>query len=368
MTKENDFLVKKTDNMNKNNVTIYDIAREAGASPATVSRVLNHSKHPIKPEMRERIMETSRRLGYIPNLQARSLKNQTSTTIGIIIPSIENPFYPSIVRGIEDEIVSRNYHMMLSSCDRDVQRTNYSIENMLAVNIQGIISIYMDDVPDALMKLVDRGGLSLNVVSNDVCLPGTHTVLADKEAECAVAVEHLLSLGHRRIALLLDKLDNSIRRKRLSGFQKALQAAGVAYEPEYTYIFGKNVPDTSDQVAVKGYLLMKALLAHTPEVTAIVCMNDTMALGVLKAVREAGRKVPEDYSLISFDGLEFSDSVHPALTTVGLDKYQWGRKLSQYYFQLQENPDLKDTVAREKDVLVASRLLVRQSTRRLESS
>lgn len=368
ITKETDFLFEKSVNMNKNNVTIYDIAREAGASPATVSRVLNNSKHPIKPEMRERIMETSRRLGYIPNLQARSLKNQTSTTIGIIIPSIENPFYPSIVRGIEDEIVSRNYHMMLSSCDRDVHRTNYSIENMLAVNIQGIISIYMDEVPDALLKLVDRGGLSLNVVSNDVCLPGTHTILVDKEAECALAVEHLLKLGHRRIALLLDKLDNSIRRKRLSGFQKTLQKAGVSYEPEYTYIFGRDVQDASSQAAVKGYLLTKAMLQRTPDATAVVCMNDNMALGVLKAVREAGKKVPQDYSLISFDDLEFADSVHPALTTVGLDKYQWGRKLAQYYFRLLETPELKNTAVWEKDVLVASRLLVRQSTRRMESS
>ncbi len=366
MTKEMDFLFGKLDNMNKNNVTIYDIAREAGASPATVSRVLNHSKHPIKQEMRERILETSQRMGYIPNLQARSLKNQTSTTIGIIIPSIENPFYPSIVRGIEDEIVSRNYHMMLSSCDRDVQRTNYSIENMLAVNIQGIISIYMDEVPDALLKLVDRGGMSLNVVSNNVCLPRTHTVIVDKEAECMLAVNHLLQLGHRRIALILDKLDNSIRQKRLSGFQKALKEAGVPYNPAYTYILGKDIPDAPDHVAVKGYLLTKAMLERTPEVTAIVCMNDIMALGVLKAIREVGKKVPEDYSLVSFDDLDFSDSVHPALTTVGLDKYQWGRKLAKYYFRLLEHAECKDTIEKEVDVLVASRLIARQSTRRVE--
>lgn len=363
MTKETDFLLRKTDNMNKNNITIYDIAREVGASPATVSRVLNHSKHPIKQELRERILETSRRLGYIPNLQARSLKNQTSTTIGIIIPSIENPFYPSIVRGIEDEIVSRNCHMMLSSCDHDIERTNYSIENMLAVNIQGIISIYMDDAPEALLKLVDRGGMSLNVVSNDVCLPNTHTIIVDKEAECALAVEYLLKLGHRKIALILDKLDNSIRMKRLSGFKKTLYAAGVPYEQKYTYVFGREAQVPTDQMSVRGYFLTKAMLANTPEVTAVVCMNDIMALGVLRAMREAGKRVPEDYSLISFDGLDFSDSVYPALTTVALDKYNWGRKLAQYYFQLQETPQHKNTVVRESDVLVASRLVIRQSTK-----
>ena len=130
--------------MNKDKVTIRDVARVADVSPATVSRVLNNSDHPVKMEVRERILLASKQLGYIPNLQARNLKSRKSTSIGIIIPSIANPFYPSIVRGIEDEIVSRNYHMIISSCDRNMDRTNYSIENMLAVNVQGIISIYMD--------------------------------------------------------------------------------------------------------------------------------------------------------------------------------------------------------------------------------
>ena len=142
--------------MNKDKVTIHDVARAANVSPATVSRVLNNSDHPVKPELKEKILLASKQLGYIPNLQARNLKSKKSTSIGIIIPSIANPFYPSIVRGIEDEIVSRNYHMSISSCDRDKERINYSIENMLAVNVQGIISIYIDEIPEAMFRLVKR--------------------------------------------------------------------------------------------------------------------------------------------------------------------------------------------------------------------
>ncbi len=350
--------------MNKSNVTIYDIAREAGASPATVSRVLNHSTHPVKPEMREKIMEVSRALGYIPNLQARSLKNQTSTSIGIIIPSIENPFYPSIVRGIEDEIVSRNYHMIISSCDRDMERTNYSIENMLAVNVQGIISIYMDETPKGLRKLVDRGGVALNVVANGVCQPNMHTILVNKVAECELAVNHMLELGHRRIAILLDRLDNTIRLKRQEGYQNVMTKAGQLYDPELVYIWGRDAEEKSDDPAVKGYLLTKEMLRRTPDVTAFVCMNDIMALGALKAVREAGKRIPEDYSMVSFDDLIFADSVYPALTTVGLDKYNWGRKLAQYYFEKLEQPGQRESVAREEEVLISSQLIVRQSTKK----
>lgn len=352
--------------MNKNNVTIYDIAKEAKASPATVSRVLNHSSHPVKQELRERIIETSKRMGYIPNLQARNLKNQTSTSIGIIIPSIANPFYPSIVRGIEDEIVDRNYHMIISSCDRDIERTNYSIENMLAVNVQGIISMYMDEVPPALLKHTERGGRALNVVSNQTCLPNMHTILVDKVKEGEIAVNHLLREGHRKIAILLDRLDNSIRWSRLKGYRQALEQAGIAYDESLIYISDKDME--AKEFAEKGYLLAQAMFQRTPQVTAFVCMNDTMALGALRAVRASGKRVPADYSMISFDDLVFADSVHPALTTVGLDKYTWGRKLARYYFDLMEKPELKESVVREADVLVPSALIVRQSTRKLDSS
>lgn len=355
--------------MNKNNVTIYDIAKEAKVSPATVSRVLNHSSHPVKQELRERITETSKRMGYIPNLQARNLKNQTSTSIGIIIPSIANPFYPSIVRGIEDEMVARNYHMIISSCDRDIERTNYSIENMLAVNVQGIISVYMDEVPQGLLKHTERGGKSLNVVSNGVCIPNTHTILVDKVKEGRIAADHLLSEGHKKIAILLDRLDNSIRLSRLKGYRQALEQAGIRYDERFIYILGRDVDKTvaAGEFAEKGYLLTQAMFRRTPEVTAFICMNDTMALGALKAIREAGKRVPADYSMISFDDLVFADSVHPALTTVGLDKYTWGRKLAQYYFKLMDDPDRKESVVREEDVLVASALIVRQSSRRILS-
>ena len=105
---ENDFHYADWNNMNKDKVTIHDVARAANVSPATVSRVLNNSDHPVKPELKEKILLASKQLGYIPNLQARNLKSKKSTSIGIIIPSIANPFYPSIVRGIEDEIASRN--------------------------------------------------------------------------------------------------------------------------------------------------------------------------------------------------------------------------------------------------------------------
>ena len=337
---ENDFHLADRNNMNKDKVTIHDVARAANVSPATVSRVLNNSDHPVKPELKEKILLASKQLGYIPNLQARNLKSKKSTSIGIIIPSIANPFYPSIVRGIEDEIVSRNYHMSISSCDRDKERINYSIENMLAVNVQGIISIYIDEIPEAMFRLVKRGGVALNVVSNGICIPDMHTIMVDKVEECELAVQHLLDLGHKKVAMLFDRLDNSIRRSRLTGYKQALGKAKIPYREEYVYIWGRDA-------------------------IADVCMNDAMALGAFKAVREAGKKVPDDYSIVGFDDLVFADSIDPSLTTVGLDQYLWGKKLAQYYFSLLEHPQVKESCVSEEEVLVKSRLIPRQSTKKI---
>ena len=362
---ENDFRYADWNNMNKDKVTIHDVARAANVSPATVSRVLNNSDHPVKPELKEKILLASKQLGYIPNLQARNLKSKKSTSIGIIIPSIANPFYPSIVRGIEDEIVSRNYHMSISSCDRDKERINYSIENMLAVNVQGIISIYIDEIPEAMFRLVKRGGVALNVVSNGICIPDMHTILVDKVEECGLAAQHLLDLGHKKVAMLFDKLDNSIRRSRLTGYKQVLGKVKIPYREEYVYIWGRDAVADVTESADKGYYLTKALLERTPEVTAFVCMNDAMALGAFKAVREAGKKVPDDYSIVGFDDLVFADSVDPALTTVGLEQYLWGKKLAQYYFSLLEHPEVKESCVSEEEVLVKSRLIVRQSTKRI---
>ena len=256
--------------------------------------------------------------------------------------------------------------MSISSCDRDKERINYSIENMLAVNVQGIISIYIDEIPEAMFRLVKRGGVALNVVSNGICIPDMHTILVDKVEECGLAVQHLLDLGHKKVAMLFDKLDNSIRRSRLTGYKQVLGKAKIPYREEYVYIWGRDAAADVTESADKGYYLTKALLERTPEVTAFVCMNDAMALGAFKAIREAGKKVPDDYSIVGFDDLVFADSVDPSLTTVGLEQYLWGKKLAQYYFSLLEHPEVKESCVSEEDVLVKSRLIVRQSTKRID--
>lgn len=347
----------------KSNVTIYDIAKHLNVSPSTVSRVMNNSTHPVKEELRRKILSAAKEMGYVPNLQARNLKNRSNPTVGVILPSIDNPFYPSIVRGIEDEMVQRNYYLTISSCDRDRDRTNYSIQNMLAANVEGIISVYLDEMSTSLKTYAERGGRVINVVANGMCYPNVHTILVDKAKECMLAMDYLTGNGHKKIALLLNEVTNSIRSSRLQGYKEGLDKSGIPINDAYIYIYGRDVPITVSPVesAKVGYLLAGELLKRSPEVTGIVCMNDNMSLGVLKAVNEAGRRIPEDYSLISFDDLVFAEAIVPPLTTVGLDKYEWGRSLAKYYFSLLKQDTVKESVAKEEDILIPSKLIIRQS-------
>lgn len=350
----------------KNNVTIYDIAKRLGISPSTVSRVLNNSSHPVKQEVRERVLAVAKEMDYVLNAQARNLKKQTNPTVGVILPSIANPFYPSIVRGIEDEAMRRNYYIAISSCDKDPRRTDQYVQSMLEQNMRGIIAIYLEYLPQSLANYVQRGGQVISVVTDGVLCENAHNIVVDKVLEARQAVEHLIGLGHRRIANLMNELDSQLRRKRLEGYFTALKNAGIEIKKEYLYIYGQDIPAFGDESAesVKvGYELAQKMLERTPEVTGILCMNDMMALGVIKALRENGKSVPADYSIVSFDDLFFADCIEPSLTTMRVEKYQWGKAMARYLFEILENPGVQScTETRAQEVLIPSSLVVRGST------
>jgi LacI family transcriptional regulator len=162
-------------------------------------------------------------------------------------------------------------------------------------------------------------------------------------------VEHLIGLGHRRIANLMNELDSQLRRKRLEGYFTALKNAGLKLKriPLYFMAGYSRFGDESAESVKVGYELAQKMLEHTPEVTGILCMNDMMALGVIKALRENGKRVPADYSIVSFDDLFFADCIEPSLTTMRVEKYQWGKAMARYLFEILENPGVQSCTETE---------------------
>jgi DNA-binding LacI/PurR family transcriptional regulator len=342
-------------------VTIYDIAKELNLSASTVSRVLGNSTRPVNPEIRRAVEETAKRLHYYPNTIARSLKTDSNRSIGVILPSISNPFYPSIVRGMEDEAAACSYAINICSCDRDGEKMDRYVERAIEERVSGLIAIYIDDLPRSVDNYRARGGKVLVVGPSSRNYGGLPTIRFDKEMESYRATRHLLELGHRKIALFLSHPDTRIRSDKLEGYRKALEEYGIADTQRYVCFHGEGNPvEDHDSVpdCNTGIHCAERLLADHPDVTGIVCMNDLVALGCISVLKRHGISIPEKMSVIGFDDTFFSPLLDPQLTTLRIDKYELGRQAVRMSVALVEGTGMATDVDGSKSV----KLVVREST------
>lgn len=309
-------------------VTIYDIAKKINASPSTVSRVLSNSDYPVSPEMRKKVLKAAKEMNYYPNILARNLKTKNSKNVGIVLPSISNPFYPSVVRGIEDVALKNDYTLFICSCegnkDREKKYFQYLMENLSI----GIIAIFTDLYTEGIQEFIEHGGVVVSVCAERVDNSGVCCIYFDKEKEGYMAAKHLIDLGHENIAILTPPLTNPLRIGKVEGYKRALIEAGIAINQDYIYIaseeYAPNYMDTIYECNIASQLT-RDLLQRTPEVTGIICINDIMALGCIAELESHGYRVPEDYSVVGFDDLFLSNLVKPRLTTVRFEKYNVGR-------------------------------------------
>jgi LacI family transcriptional regulator len=342
-------------------VTIYDIAKELNLSASTVSRVLSNSTRPVNPEIQKMVEETAKKMHYYPNTLARGLKTDNNRSLGVILPSIANPFYPSIVRGMEDEADLLHYSLNICSCDRNEAKINRYLEKSIQNRISGLIAIYLETMPKGMENFLDRGGKAVVVGTKTQIYPGCGSLCFDKELESYLATRHLLELGHRNIALFLSTVDNQIRLDKQNGYRKALREYGIENTEKFLYVHAENAKtDAPDSVpdCNTGVVCANQLVEDTNEVTGIVCMNDLVALGCLSVLKEKGFSIPRDFSVIGFDDTFFSHLIEPKLTTLKIDKYALGRQAVRLLVQMIEgtaesiNADFSSTV----------NLVVREST------
>lgn len=363
----NRFLSWKVTMRKTKNTTIYDIANRVKVSPSTVSRVLTNARHPVRSELREQILQAAKEMNYVPNAQARYLKTQNNPSIGVVIPSIDNPFYPSLVRGAADEARERNYSIYLVNCDREYNLTDRQVQSLLELNVQGILSIYLDTITPSMKNFMQRGGQLVSLSSSNFYFEGAHNIQINKIEETRIAMQHLLDLGHRKIALLMNDLNCQIRIDKVEGYRMMLEEAGIPFREQYFYIYGKDCVDNGQldgrMDADEGEDFIQALLQRSPEVTAILCMNDIMALGVCAALRERGFRVPEDYSVMGYDDAFFSAYCSPTISTVALKKYKWGRRIMRYLLdRIEDSHGMKSSIIPEENMLEPVYLIHREST------
>lgn len=298
-------------------VSIRDVAAAAGVSVATVSRVLSPASAdvPMRKETRDKVERAIEELGYRPNDLARALLQHRTAAIGLVVPDISNPYYPPLVRGVEDAASSRGYRVVLCNTDRDPAKISGYLDTLIKTRVDGIVVAGggWADLPDRTAVL---GTYRTGLVAVGRHLSAHPSVRVDNVAASRDAAEHLIGLGHRGIAFLGGPASSTTVQDRAQGYRDALKVAGLA-ESAAVVRYG-------DFTEESGYAATREILDVSPPPTALLCANDRIALGAYAAAADAGRRVPADVSIVGFDDTPIARYVRPTLTTVAIPTYEMG--------------------------------------------
>lgn len=287
--------------------TIYDVARLAGVSTATVSRALNGTGQ-IAPATRRAIDDAVEQLGYHPNTAARSLVTRSTQTIAVLLPDITNPFYAALVSGVQERALEAGHTLLLCTTESDPDREDDYLRLLRAKQVDGVLVDGLVLPPARIARFV-REGLPIVCLDRDVDSTRVPLVQVNNRRGARLATEHLLSLGHRRVAHVSGTPDLGISEERIAGYRDAHNAFGYNVDEELIAVGGFNEEG--------GYAATKELLDDVRyPFTAVFAANDLSAVGVLSALTESGLRVPQDVSVVGFDDLRLSRFTTPPLTTI----------------------------------------------------
>jgi LacI family transcriptional regulator len=308
-------------------VTLKDVAARAGVHPATASRALNpETRLLVREDTALRVLQAAEFLGYRPNPVARSLRTRRSNTIGVLIPDLNNPLFPPIVRGIEDRLAAAGYVALLGNTDGDAERERIVFEQMRARHVDGFVlaTARLNDPVLAEAARADLPVVLMNRLAHDYSLP---SVSVDNERGVRLAVDHLAGLGHRRIAHIAGPQEVSTGLARYRGFMAAMEADGLPVDPGL--VEAARAFSVEEGLRCTRLLLERGPAAAGGPATAVVAANDMLALGCYAALDEAGLGCPEDLSVVGFNDMPFIDRLRPPLTTIRFPHYQVGKEAAQ---------------------------------------
>jgi len=309
-------------------VTGKDVAKRAGVSVATVSYVINDGPRPVSPETQAKVQKAIEELGYFPNELARSLTRKQTATIGLMVPNLKNPVYAEIAESFESVCTASGYTVMLTGTDRDLAKEQQLAETLRSKQVDGVV-ILPSEEPYSFLKLFQQANIPMVVLEHD--LADTHCIVIDDRQGGRLAMQHLLSLGHRRIALIQRETLSPHGHLRGLGCREMLEESGIPLDPALV-IVGK-----AGQAA--GYAAMQQWLALPNPPTAVFAHNDMLAVGAIRAVFDAGLTVPADISVVGHDDTSIIDYLNPRLTTVKFPVTEMGRRAGQIILELVQQPD-----------------------------
>jgi LacI family repressor for deo operon, udp, cdd, tsx, nupC, and nupG len=288
--------------------TIYDVARLAGVSPSTVSRMLN-GKGQFAPTTHRAVEQAVEQLRYRPNTIARSLRTKSTQTIAFLLPDIPDPFFVSLISGVQQHALQGGYAILLCVTEGNPEREEHYLNLLRAKQVDGILVDGLVLPPDRLARFVEDG-LPIVCLDRDIDLPAVPLVQVDNRLGARRATEHLLALGHTRIAHISGAVPHRLRhsRERLAGYHDALDGAGVPADARLVV--------TGDYTEDGGHTAARDLLESGVSFSAVFAANDLSAIGAVSAFVASGRRVPEDVSVVGFDDIHIAAFTVPPLTTI----------------------------------------------------
>ncbi len=333
-------------------VSIKDIAQRAAVSHSTVSRALSNSAL-VRTETRDRIQCLAREMGYSPDALARSLVQGRTRTIGVVVTTITDPFIAELVQAIESAAYLHGYTVILASSSAEPKRELAAVEMLRSKRVDGVI-VTSSRVGTLYQEHLNQLAAPVVLVNSQSQLGGQYTfaIGVDNRHGACLATEHLIGLGHRRIAYISGPADHDDDLDRLGGYRDALSQVGIEFAPE-------RVVDGTGR-ADGGEAAVPKLMALAQRPTAAFCYNDMTAIGLLRAARRAGISIPEDLAIVGFDDIPLASYVRPALTTVRQPTAMMGTRALQMVLDLL--PDGSPGQSAVSDVVVQGELIVRESS------
>jgi LacI family transcriptional regulator len=326
---------------------IHDVAKLAGVAPMTVSRVINNNGY-VSDKTRQRVEAAIDELGYIPNALGPSLHLKRTMTLALVVSDITNPFWTTVARGVEDKANAHGYHIIIGNTDESPEKQDEYLTFMLRKQVDGFLLVPASSRSSS-SSILRRQGAPFVILDRQVPGDDFDSVRCDSVRGAYELTKHLLELGHQHIAVITGRQDHSTAYDRVVGFQQALDEAGLSASQQVYW--GEFNQDT-------GYEFTRQALNSTPCPTAILATNNFIAIGTMRAVRDAGLRVPEDISVVAFDDLPAAITIDPFFTVASQPAYEMGQLATELLLArlADEGPD------EHQEIVLPVEIIVRKSS------
>lgn len=333
----------------KKRPTITDVANAAGVSLMSVSRAMNN-KPGLSEETRQRILDIANEIGYRPNQIARGLVTRETFTIGLVVPDVSNPFFAQIARGVEDAAYKNGYSVFLINTAEDIDREKFALDMLWQKEIDGAVlcspRLSLEELKPYLIRLPATVLVNRQL---DTPLINVATINVDDRFGAQQAIQYFAKNGRKRIACIAGPVTSISSQRRIDGYRFGLKASERKYDPT---LVEHCLPTTEG-----GHTAAQILFSHSPNVDAILCFNDLVAIGVMRACSEHGWNVPTDVAVIGADDIPLAALVHPKLSSLDVDQYEIGQKANSLLIDLIKNEPMATHA-----ISLKPKLVLREST------